>query len=48
LKKKTNKAITIDKFNFSSNQTKLIMVKGEQVEHVEYTIYLFHRKSRGL
>jgi len=41
------KAITINKFNFSSNQTKLI-VKGEQVEHVEYTIYLFYRKSQGL
>jgi len=37
LGEKTNLAITIPKFNFNSNQIKII-VKGE---HVEHTIYLF-------
>jgi len=45
--RRKNNAITIPKFNFNSNQIK-ISVKGEQVEHVEHTIYLFYRKSQGL
>jgi len=40
-------AITIPKFNFNSNQIKII-VKGEQVEYVEHANYLFYRKSQGI
>jgi len=39
-----NKAVTIPKFNFNSNQIKII-IKGE---HVEHTTYLFYHISQGL
>jgi len=38
--RRKNKAITIPKFNFNRNQIKII-VKGEQVEHVEHTFIYF-------
>jgi len=42
-----NKAITIPKFIFNSNHIKII-AKGEQVEHMEHTIFLFYCKLQGL